>query len=234
MKTLPIMAAALFAISASSASAATTITFEEQGPVAMSNSPGSVVPLAAQLTNYYLNLGVKFSSGAGFAAIVDHGFPLLTPSPPGLIGGTAANGTLDYSSAITASFFNPGDSITKATVTSVSVFGDLYGLGSGSVFMKVFDVDGNLLGSVTDSDAHPLGTGPVLTFSGAGIHSVNFYSDNATVGFDNFTFDGLVSIGGHAAGVPEPANWAMLLLGFGLIGGAMRTTRRRKFIVSYT
>lgn len=27
--------------------------------------------------------------------------------------------------------------------------------------------------------------------------------------------------------VPEPATWAMLLLGFGLVGGAMRSARRR-------
>lgn len=28
--------------------------------------------------------------------------------------------------------------------------------------------------------------------------------------------------------VPEPATWAMMLLGFGLIGGAMRSARRRR------
>lgn len=227
MKKLSILAAGLLAISALPASAATTITFEEQGYVAMGNSPGTAVPLAARLTNYYLNLGVAFTSAGGFAAIVDHGYPLLTPSPPSLIGGTAADGTLSYSSAITASFFDPFDGITKTTVTSVSVLGDLYGLGSGSVFMDVFDVDGNLLGSVTDSDAYPLGTGGVLSFSGAGIHSVSFYSNNATVGFDNFTFDGLQS------GVPEPATWAMLVLGFGLIGGALRSRQQRKVGVSF-
>lgn len=230
MKTLPIMAAGLFAISASPAFAATTITFEEQGPVAMGNSPGAAVPVAAQLSNYYLSLGVKFSSGAGYAAIVDHGFPALTPSPPSIIGGTSAAGTLDYTAAITASFFDPSDGITKATTSSVSVLGDLYGLGSGSIFMNVYDVDGNLLGSVSDVDSYPLGTGGVLSFSGAGIHSVSFYSNNGTVGFDNFTFEALRVVG--APGVPEPATWAMLLLGFGLIGGAMRT-RRRSVSVSY-
>ena len=35
---------------------------------------------------------------------------------------------------------------------------------------------------------------------------------------------------GVAAGVPEPATWAMMILGFGLVGGALRTanTRRRQ------
>lgn len=30
-----------------------------------------------------------------------------------------------------------------------------------------------------------------------------------------------------SAGVPEPATWAMMILGFGAVGGAMRRTRRR-------
>ena len=36
----------------------------------------------------------------------------------------------------------------------------------------------------------------------------------------------LLSVNGIIAGVPEPASWAMMLLGFGLIGGAMRFARR--------
>lgn len=35
-----------------------------------------------------------------------------------------------------------------------------------------------------------------------------------------------------ATPTPEPATWAMLLLGFGLIGGAMRSTKRRKIAAS--
>jgi len=44
----------------------------------------------------------------------------------------------------------------------------------------------------------------------------------------NWAFD-ILNVNGAALGgaVPEPATWAMLLLGFGLIGGAMRTQRRR-------
>jgi len=36
-----------------------------------------------------------------------------------------------------------------------------------------------------------------------------------------------------AAAIPEPATWAMTLLGFGLIGGAMRYRRRPKITVRY-
>ncbi|OBX18036.1 hypothetical protein A9995_13945 [Erythrobacter sp. QSSC1-22B] len=34
--------------------------------------------------------------------------------------------------------------------------------------------------------------------------------------------------------VPEPATWAMMLLGFGFVGGALRASKRRqKLTVSY-
>jgi hypothetical protein len=42
---------------------------------------------------------------------------------------------------------------------------------------------------------------------------------------------GLAFLGG-AGGVPEPAAWAMMLAGFGLVGGAMRARRHRVALVS--
>jgi hypothetical protein len=46
--------------------------------------------------------------------------------------------------------------------------------------------------------------------------------------FDDFT------IGGARSAVPEPAAWAVMLLGFGFVGGAMRSAKRRhKVSVSY-
>jgi hypothetical protein len=48
-----------------------------------------------------------------------------------------------------------------------------------------------------------------------------------------FSARDLVS-GGAVAAVPEPATWAMMIAGFGMVGGAMRFARgRRKVAVSY-
>lgn len=53
--------------------------------------------------------------------------------------------------------------------------------------------------------------------------------DNDQVGTYRFTLESV-----NAAGaVPEPSTWAMLILGFGLIGGAMRSRRRQSVQVSY-
>lgn len=193
----------------------TTITFEEVGLVAMGNSPGAVVPLGAQLSNQFLATnGVLFTSGAGYAAVVDHGYPSLTPSAPNLIGGTAAGGTLDYSAAIQASFFTTANTSVLATTNSVSVLGDLFGLGFGTVTLNAYDYLGNLLGTVSDVDSYPQGTGPTLSLSVAGIHSVAFFGSSGTVGFDNFQFGELTAV----SGVPEASTWAMMILGFAGVG----------------
>jgi hypothetical protein len=101
-----------------------------------------------------------------------------------------------------------------ATTNSVIVLGDLFGLGSGTVTLSAFDYLGNLLGSVSDVDNYPQGTGPVLTLNIARIHSVSFSGTSGTVGFDNFQFGDLTAV----APVPELSTWAMMILGFAGIG----------------
>lgn len=43
-------------------------------------------------------------------------------------------------------------------------------------------------------------------------------------GLSHLAFFGSANVGA----VPEPATWAMMLLGFGFVGGAMRSTKRRQ------
>ena len=202
---------------------AATITFEEAVLVAMNNSPGSAVTAGAQLSDQFLATdGVLFSSGAGYAAVVNHGFPDLTPSPPNLIGGTAAGGTLDYSAAIRASFFTTANTSVLATTNFVSVLGDMFPFNSGTITLSAYDYLGNLLGSVSDTDNHTSGTAPILTLNFSGMHSVTFSGTSGTVGFDNFQFGDLTAVNA----VPEPSTWAMMILGFAGVG--YMTYRRRK------
>jgi hypothetical protein len=206
---------------------ATTLTFEEPGLTAMANTPGLPVPVGAQLSNQFLTSdGVSFSSGAGFVAVVDHD-PVETPSPPNVIGGTTAAGTLDYDSLITATFFVPGGGPVGIT-DFVKVLGDLIPLGTGSATLTAFDIHGNVLGSDTEPDIGPIGTGLTLSLSFAGIHSVQISETNNTIGFDNFQFDTPtgVPVITPTSGVPEPADWALLIAGFGLAGSALRRRER--------
>lgn len=69
------------------------------------------------------------------------------------------------------------------------------------------------------------GSGGRLNFVGFtdtsnSITSVRLNATNDIITFDDMRF-------GSVAAVPEPATWAMMIAGFGLVGGAMRYRRRR-------
>ena len=77
----------------------------------------------------------------------------------------------------------------------------------------------------------------LFSVTGSGIFALNQF-DSVGTSVGDLTFnqssDVLFSgrIGAVQAGVPEPGTWAMMLLGFGVVGGAMRY-RRRKTTISY-
>lgn len=208
------------------AAATTVLTFDTHA--AMSNAPGAPVPVAARLSvDYLASDGVLFSSGGGFAAVVDHvpGCNPCTPTPPNILGGTNASGQLDYSAAITASFFLPTNTSQMATTNFVRILGDQFPLNSGTLTLEAYGLLGNLLATTSLPDFGPQGTVLDLNITANGIHSVRFYSNNATVGFDNFEFGDLVA-------VPEPSTWAMLIIGMGGVGAAMRRRRKRSLALA--
>lgn len=69
---------------------------------------------------------------------------------------------------------------------------------------------------------------PGLTYGLAGDTITINWGGTSTQNSFQATFD----VASQGA-VPEPATWAMMLLGFGFVGGAMRSRRRPKLTVSY-
>ena len=89
---------------------------------------------------------------------------------------------------------------------------------------SAFGTGGNLLQTINFSEFPQS-----FSFSTAGIKSVSFSGPG--FGVDNFAF---ADVTGPTAPVPEPATWAMMLLGFGFVGSAMRSVKRRqKAVLSY-
>ena len=114
---------------------------------------------------------------------------------------------------------------------------------------SVMDVSYNAPGGVTS-----FGTGQWITSNAAGtagtgiafgtgslanaqrgaltaIFDVNFLQTNAPENSQALTRNLIGFIGGQVGSVPEPATWAMMILGFGVVGSAMR--RRPKVSVRF-
>lgn len=69
------------------------------------------------------------------------------------------------------------------------------------------------------------------TANGVSQSNASFTSNSMSFNFQGQSWGGgqtaIFDIQFANAGVPEPASWAMMLAGFGLLGGALRTTRRK-------
>tara|TARA_R110002095_G_C4206968_1_gene235648 strand:+ start:330 stop:1091 length:762 start_codon:yes stop_codon:yes gene_type:complete len=174
---------------------AVTLTFDTLP--AMANSPGDTVPLVNQLNDAFVSTdGVMFSSAAGYVAVVNHA-PAPTVSPPNVIAGVSAAGTLSYGTAIDISFFDPSSPARLATTDFVSIRGDRAPLAGSTATMEIFDISGASLGSVTDTDSS---LGLTLTLSSPGIHSVRLTQSSAgfgldgTIGFDNLEFNAVTAV----------------------------------------
>jgi hypothetical protein len=118
--------------------------------------------------------------------------------------------------------------------TISTVAGQLYTLSfylsSDGALPNYFDVNWNgtlVTGSALTNvpDQRPNYTLYSFNLLGTGSDTLLFHEQNipAYWALDDVSLDPA----GTTGGVPEPATWAMMLLGFGIVGGAMRARRQR-------
>ena len=175
-----VLAVGLFAASSN----AQPLLIDFESIPAMSNAPGAPIPAASQLRDQFLaSHGVRFSSGAAFAAVVNHG--PNTPSGLNIVGGATPDGRLTYNPTfpIDATFFDATGTVPRV-VSVVSVRGDLQPI-PGTKTLQAFDIAGVMLGSLTLQDADP----EPLRITAPGIHRARFFSSSSTIGFDDLRFD---------------------------------------------
>lgn len=160
---------------------------------------GGIVPAESRLSNQLAASGVTFSTtnGADFVGIANliSGSPQPhAPSNPNGIGGATTVGTLSYGVAgrpIRATFNNPSNPFQPATASFVSVGGDLRGNGAGNTaYLVAYDQSGGVLATVSQPDV----AGPFLSISIPGIRTVEMYSGDGSIAFDNLTFGELLPV----------------------------------------
>jgi hypothetical protein len=117
----------------------------------------------------------------------------------------------DAGGSQTFNWHDDGDNLYGAYVTLSKV-------GGGSFNLVGFDYASN--------DLTVTGGGTSLSLSGAGNVPANLLKVNSvTFSSLGYTYNQLDNVQVSGA-VPEPASWALMLGGFGLVGGAMRSRKR--------
>lgn len=167
--------------------------------------------------NSGVNYGVAFSSNA-LAINSYNGGDEPNPGILFFLSGGAV--TIDY-----AAGFDTGFSFFYASNSNASV--------------TVWDAlggTGNMLATINLANNFNSGCGGYCVWDPIGVNfagtakSINFAGGADFVGYDQITF-GAATPGGTGA-VPEPGTWAMMLVGFGMTGAALRY-RRRRVAVTY-
>lgn len=161
--------------------------------------------------------GLSVPSGTGRAA------PAGTPA-----GGSYQSVGSSQSAAIGSSFFDFSSllSVYRPYLTGFSLY---WGSVDGYNTLEFYNSGGTLVGSVTGSAvSNPANgnqtigqTNRRVTFGfteAEQITGVKFLSSNDAFEFDNLAISSVV---------PEPASWAMLIAGFGLVGATMRRRRNQ-------
>lgn len=94
--------------------------------------------------------------------------------------------------------------------------------------------DGNLLVDFTITGVNGSGAPALASFqTGLSSRLVSFFPEASSGRADNYSLaTRFVSVPSVAA-VPEPASWAMMLLGFGFVGGALRSARIKRSKITF-
>lgn len=158
------------------------------------------------------------------------------PVTGGIVTNTSVDGVNAQPFGSSGSYWAVGPDNGTGTpgVLDLSSFGDIYNIGFiwGSVdsynLLEFLDISGNVLASFTGSDIFNPANGnqtdpnlnPYVRFDLtdghiSSVHSLRLTSTSNAFETDNFVINA----------VPEPGTWALMMLGFSLVGFGMRRRR---------
>ena len=210
----------LFVLTAASALAATPVSAQTFDFESLASTSGGAYTSLSQ-TNSGLTMTLSRAGGLGFdiSSAVTPSFGSRSLSPFANPG--SGPFTADFSSDLSFISVDMGDFAPSDSDTfTLSIFSGLGGTGTllGSSSFAYGSAGFPTTGTLTAASLVPFRS---AIFNGGSNEFPN------SVYYDNIVARPTV------AGVPEPSTWAMLLLGFGLIGGAMRRRRAAKTTVTF-
>jgi len=146
----------------------------------------------------------------------------------GRILGLSDNSTGAAAQVFIDSYSAPGFSAVPTDAAAWStIFSNVFTVANGAIIGAEFHSDRTASGSYDQLWINvPLGYSNGNTnYASTGVNNAfSIWNNN---GANGVTFTAL------NAAVPEPSTWAMLILGFGMVGGALRSARRQRTGVAY-
>jgi len=116
--------------------------------------------------------------------------------------------------------------IANLVGTRISSFSFYWGSNDKYNEVRLYDINNNLIsttvGTGDGSQALPLTNQRynfILTGNDKNLGRIELYSNGKAFEADDFAF---------SSGVPEPATWAMMIIGFGGVGSMVRSARRKQ------
>lgn len=139
-----------------------------------------------------------------------------------IVNGTGdGNGTAGASTTFSTTFSLAGFDAANATISGQVLFDNF-----GEIFLNGNQIGGTFTGF---NSLTPFGTN--AAFFNGGLNTLSFVLRNDT-GPQAFQVAGLTVTAELLAAVPEPASWAMMIMGFGLMGASMRKRAARTPVVA--
>lgn len=189
----------------------------------------------------------------GFAGVAHADYAFSGSGSTGVLAGASEGWSFNYDGApVQKNWGSPG---VAAGVTAYGQSQDAYGMtitfsGGGTIDASSIAIGngancvGSTHGGTTFCTTSPLN---IWTATLINPYTINFIAQNSTFNlsqgqnyFVNVFFNGdtptsftgkwltdFTGGGGPGSAVPEPATWAMMIVGFGAVGSMVRTSRRR-------